>query len=284
MNSTWKDHQRGFEIKLDGDEKRHGIVSLTTGKGQPNMVRDPYFLLNIYRVLADGKLWTVARSEPFTTDWHTNGVTLHWNPTATLPAELRASYVVEDDASVTLRFRVRAVRDLARFEISVGSYFDFSYEPYAVLSINPQDGTHVRQPVLWKAEDQAFVRGHYIHLPRDDQGSITRMDGRWNNPETGKTIAPAVYGPEYGEPVAVMASAEHQIYVVQSTSREVCDAISITYSSDNTNDNIRNHNATYFSLFGEDLKQGDEREATIRQSILQGQPTLEKIREIMGER
>jgi len=282
MNSTWQDQKRGISVKLDGDEKRHGIVSLTTGDGQPDIVRDPYFLMNIYRVLADGKLWTIARGEPFTTDWHGDGMTLHWNPTATLPAELRASYVVEDDATVTLRFRVRAVRDLKQFEVSVGSYFDFSYEPYAVLSLDPQNGSRLRQPVLWKAEDQDFVRGHYIHLPRDDQGSITRMDGRWNSPETGKSIAPAVYGPEYGWPVAVMASKEQQIYVVQSTSRDVCDGISITYSSDNVKDNIRNHNATYFSLFGEDLKQGDEREAVIRQHILNGAPSQEKIAEVVG--
>jgi len=282
MNSTWQDHKRGISVKLDGGEKRHGIVSLTTGDGQPDIVREPYFLMNIYRVLADGKLWTVARGEPFTTDWHGDGMTLHWNPTATLPAELRASYVVEDDATVTLHFRVRAVRDLARLEVSVGSYFDFSYEPYAVLSVDPQDGTRQRQPVLWKAEDQDLVRGHYIHLPRDDQGSITRMDGRWNSPETGKSIAPAVYGPEYCWPLAVMASKEHQVYVVQSTLRDACDGISITYSSDNVKDNIRNHNATYFSLFGEDLKQGEERETVVRQAILQGAPNLEDIARVAG--
>jgi hypothetical protein len=108
------------------------------------------------------------------------------------------------------------------------------------------------------------------------------MDGRWNSPETGKSIAPAVYGPQYAWPVAVMASKEQQIYVVQNTSREACDGISITYSSDNVKDNIRNHNATYFSLFGEDLKQGDEREAVIRQHIVNGEPTQEKIAEVLG--
>jgi hypothetical protein len=82
--------------------------------------------------------------------------------------------------------------------------------------------------------------------------------------------------------VAMMASKEHQIYVVQSTSRDVCDGISITYSSDNVKDNIRNHNATYFSLFGEDLKQGDEREAVIRQVILNGVPNLEDIARAAG--
>ncbi len=278
MSQTFQNTQPGYSLQLDGTPKRHGIVSLTTGESHPNAVREPYFLLNIYRVLADGKLWTVARDEPFTVETQENGMVLHWQPTDTLPVEMRATYQVQHDGSLTLELWVRAAADLARFEISVSSYFDFAYEPYGVLNLGQQDGSKQAQLALWKAEDQPFVRGHYIHLSRDDQGTLTRMDGRWNN-EAGQSIAPAVYGPNYGQPIAAMA-AEFEgetVTIVQSAQRETCDGISLTYSSENTSDNIRNHNALYFSLFGDDLRSGDERTALVRQSIVRETPNIENV-------
>jgi hypothetical protein len=282
MSSTLKEN-----LKLGATKERHGVVSLTTGENQPNVVREPYFLMNIYRVLADKKLQTIARDEPFETERREDGLTLHWQPTETLPLEMRAVYTIENSGNLTLDFWIRAARDLEDLEISVSSYFDFAYEPFGVLDIVSQDELRQSQPVLWKAEDQPFVRGYYIHLPRDDKGSLLRMDGRWNG-DNGKTIAPAVYGPQFAWPVAVMAApnleneiGERGITIVQSTTREVCAAISLTYSSDNEKDNIRNHNATYFSLFGENLKSGEERAATIRQTVLRGAPTLEKIEAAM---
>ncbi len=274
-------------IELAATKERHGVVSLTTGENHPEVVRDPYFLMNIYRVLADKKLQTVARDEPFTSEKRDDGLTLHWQANETLPLEMRAVYTIENDTTLTLDFWVRAARDLEDLEISISSYFDFAYEPFGVLDIVSQDEARQSQPVLWKAEDQPFVRGHYIHLPRDDKGTLLRLDGRWNG-DNGKTIAPAVYGPEFAWPVAVMAAqnlenenGEEGVFIVQSTAREVCAAISLTYSSENEKDNIRNHNATYFSLFGESLKSGEERQATIRQTLLHGTPTLENIEAAM---
>lgn len=286
-NKTWHNEQKNIGLKLGATKERHGVVSLSTGENQPEVVRDPYFLMNIYRVLADKKLWTVARDEPFTTEQREDGITLHWQSNETLPLEMRAVYTVEKSGDLTLNFWVRAARGLEGLEISVSSYFDFAYEPFGVLDIVSQDDARQSQPILWKAEDQTFVRGHYIHLPRDDKGTLLRLDGRWND-DNGKTIAPAVYGPEYAWPVAVMAAQNLEnenddsgVFVVQSTTREVCAAISLTYSSDNEKDNIRNHNATYFSLFGESLKIGEERQATICQTVLRGKPTLENIEAAM---
>jgi hypothetical protein len=284
MSSTKKVH-----LELGATKERHGVVSLTTGENQPNVVREPYFLMNIYRVLADKKLLTIARDEPFETELCEDGLTLHWQPNETLPLEMRAIYTIENDGSLTLDFWIRAARDLEDLEISVSSYFDFAYEPWGVLDIVSQDEARKSQPVLWKAEDQPFVRGHYIHLPRDDKGTLLRLDGRWND-DNGKTIAPAVYGPQFAWPVAVMAApdlenenGERGVTIVQSATRDACAAISLTYSSDNERDNIRNHNATYFSLFGESLKSGEERAATIRQIVLRGAPTLEKIEAAMSQ-
>ena len=278
---------KNLNLKLGATKEKHGVISLTTGENQPEVVRDPYFLLNIYRVLADKKLQTVARDEPFTSEEREDGLTLHWQANETLPLEMRAAYTVENDATTTLDFWIRAARDLEDLEISVSSYFDFAYEPYGVLDIISQDEARKSQPVLWKSEDQTFVRGHYIHLPRDDKATLLRLDGRWNG-ENGKTIAPAVYGPEFAWPVAVMAApnlknenGEDGVFIVQSTTRDVCAAVSLTYSSDNEQDNIRNHNATYFSLFGESLKSGEERQTTIRQTVLRGTPTLENIEAAM---
>ena len=220
MSQIFRSSQQGTSLQLDATPQRHGVVSLTTGDNHPNAVREPYLLMNIYRVLADGKLWTVARQEPFTAEPQDNGLALHWQPTATLPVEMRATYRIEEDAALELQLWVRAARDLARFEISVSSYFDFAYQPYGVLGLDLQDGSRQKQPTLWKAQDQPFVHGHYIHLSRDDQAAITRMDGRWNN-DAGKSIAPAVYGPHYGQPVAAMAARfpDETVTIVQSAQR-----------------------------------------------------------------
>ncbi len=266
---------------LGADKQRHGIVSLRTQETSGELIREPYFGLNVYRLMSSGKLMGVARYEPFrVTSPAGNRLVLEWEPQDVHPCNMIASYEAINEFVVDFTLSVEALKPLERYEVSISSYFDFSLEPYAVISSWPgkNDDADMR---LIKMEDHPYIKGHYFCLPRDQQAAHIRTDGRWADPGTGRMIAHHVIGPCYGRPIAIMASKQE--YVVQMTDPDHCLAIDVTYASKDTEDNIMQHNATYQNLFGDNLQAGDKRSARIRQVLCKGEVNLSNVLNLYNE-
>jgi hypothetical protein len=268
------------ELTLGADSGKHGLTSVKIG-GQPfDLIRSPYFGLNLYRIMYGGRLRGYARTEPFRVKAEAeNGITLAWQSTRANPCRLEATYTVLDEFTVELAVSLEALEYLPNYELSVSTYFDFALEPYALIPPWPgkTDNADLR---LLKLEDHPLVKGHYIYFPRDSKAAATLFDGRWIDGNTGRPIAHFVSGPCYGRPIGIMASNE--LTAVQMADPATCSAISITYASDET-DSIRHHNAVYFTLFGCDLEPGDSKTARIRQTVLPGSPDKERILKLYSE-
>ncbi|MBP1994205.1 hypothetical protein [Paenibacillus eucommiae] len=266
---------------LGADQQRHGIVSLQMQEISGELIREPYFGLNVYRLMSSGKLMGVARYEPFrVTSFASNRLVLEWEAQDAHPCNMVATYEAINESVLDFTLSVEALQQLESYEVSISSYFDFSWEPFAVISSWPgkNDDADMR---LIKMEDHPYIKGYYFCLPRDQKAAHIRTDGRWADAATGQMIAHHVIGPCYGRPIAIMASQEG--YVVQMTDPEHCLAIDVTYASPDTEDDIMKHNATYLNLFGENLQPGDKRSARIRQVLCKGEVNLSDVLDLYHE-
>ncbi|MFB9756881.1 hypothetical protein ACFFNY_35390 [Paenibacillus hodogayensis] len=269
---------RDTAVVLGADRQRHGLVSLTAPGLERNVVREPYFALNLYRIMHGGRLAAIARYEPFELVYATeSGLKLAWQPTEANPCRLEAEYTIVDEATVDLKLFLEAQQPLSNYELTVSSYFDFALEPYSVVPSWPGK-TAEDDLLLLKLEDHPYIKGHYVYLPRDNSAAHTLLDGRWLDEKSGRPIAHFVTGPCYGVPAAVMGT--ESLHIVQAARPDECRAIGITYSSPDESDIIRQHNALYFTLFGGDLEPGDRRTAAIRQTLVAGPPTLASVRRV----
>lgn len=266
-------HVGNAAIVLGADKEKHGLASLRRPEADFDLVREPYFALNLYRIMYDRRLHGIARYEPISVkSQNDRGLVLEWEPTDINPCRIEAVYDIVDESTIDLTVSIEAARAASKYEISVSSYFDFALEPYAVIPKWPAK-TDEADMLLHKVEDHPLIKGHYVYLPRDNEGGHTRLDGRWLNEKTGLPIAPFVTGPFYGRAAAVIGSKD--LNVIQLADPAECSGIGVTYSSEEENDSIRKHNALYFTLFGGDLRPGDKRTARMRQVTAAGEANLE---------
>lgn len=260
---------------LGADSARHGLVSMQTADSTFNFVREPYFALNLYRLMSGGRLKAIARQEPFRIAASTaERLTLEWNETEQHPVRTTASWSLADPDTIDLDLSIEALQSLPDYEISISSYFDFALEPYTVISRWPGK-TEANDLRLLKVEDHPYIKGYYVCFPRESRSAHLRTDGRWRDEKTGSMIAHHVFGPYFGRAIAIMAQPGQ--YIVQMTDPRHCNAIDTTYSSPDKEDSIMRHNALYFNLFGEDLQPGDRRTTRIRQVLCQGEVNLESV-------
>lgn len=269
------------KVVLAADSQRHGIVALQTGKSPLNLIREPYYGLNVYRLMSSGQLMAIARSEPFqVTEATEQRMVLDWQSTSAHPVKLNAAYELVDETTIDFTLSAVALQPLEGYEISICTYFDFSMEPYTVIA-DKQPGHSEGALQLFKVEDHPYVKGYYVCFPRDARTAHMRTDGRWRDNNTGNMIAHHVIGPYYGKPIAIMANKEH--YIVQMTDSTHCNGIDTTYSSDDKKDHIMLHNALYFNCFGDHFQKGERRATRIRQVLCQGEIDLSFVLRLYEE-
>lgn len=268
------------KIIFGADQQKHGIVSLKMGDSPLEYIRDPYYGLNVYRLMSGGRLMAIARTEPFKVQESSDSsLTLDWEPTEAHPVKISVTYKISESI-VDFTLHSETLAALTNYEISICTYFDFSLEPYAIIGRRPHSSEAADLQLL-KVEDHPYIKGYYVCFPRDAYTTHIRTDGRWRNESTGQMIAHHVIGPYYGRPVAIMANEDS--YVVQMADSRYCNGIDTTYSSLDQKDNIMLHNALYFNLFGEDMQPGDRRTARMRQVLCKGKVDFEKVLELYDE-
>lgn len=267
----WTHTTDSTRIVLQGEPTRHGVVSLCHNNSDVDLVREPYFALNFYRFMDQGRLMAVARDEPFQAEGTADGMTLRWQATADHPAELVADYRISGPDTIDLHVTSKTLAPLKAYEVYLSSYFDFSMDPYIVIpkEWNKSDNS---DQLLLKLIDHPLIHSHYLVFPRNSRAAAQRFDGRWINPSTGKLIAPWISGPMLSHPIVIMARENE--YVVQMIDPDSWLAIGTTYSGQ-PDDNIVRHNALYLSLFGDDTEADTVQTARIRQVLCSGTPSIE---------
>lgn len=261
------------QLTLLGERSKHGVVDFRQHGSGLNLVRQPYYQLNVYRFMDQGRLMAIARDEPFETKINEDGMTLKWQATDDHPAELDVEYRVSDPAIIDLFLTSRTLQPLRNYEVYLSSYFDFSMDPYIVLP-DFRGKTERADQRIAKLVDNEIVHSHYLVFPKDERSATLRMDGRWNDPSTGKTIAYWVTGPSPAFPIVFMARDKE--YIVQMIDPKSWFNIGTTYAGHPWDDIVR-HNALYISLFGHDTEANTRQTARIRQVLCKGEPTLEHL-------
>ncbi|MCC7375507.1 MAG: hypothetical protein IT581_12700 [Verrucomicrobiales bacterium] len=211
-------------------------------------------LLGHYRVFSGGKRYgTGAWDWPSTAQALDDGsVVVTWPSAADRPFELQATYRWRTPLSLDVETKVRASADLPTFECFLASYFAPHFSQ-ASVALKPQGGTN--GPVDWKRADRA--NGDWQIYPRDPAVVPIIQDGRWGlepNP-VAWTVRPA-----FAVPVARRRSPNSGLSALLMAPPAECFALSTPYETEE-------HNSTYLSLFGIDLKRGGTARARARLTL-----------------
>jgi len=207
-------------------------------------------LFSPYRLLtSDARFGTAAW------DWASEArllgdgaVEVRWAPDAERPLAITAVYRWAAPNTLDFTATVKPEKDLARFELFLASYFDGFPASFAYVRENPQaDG----KPGFMEARKAS---GDWQAFPRDDAAPPIIGDGRWKrepNPVEWKIM------PRLAAPLALRRDAKTGLTAVLMAPVSDCFAVMMPYGEEG-------HRSVYLSLFGRDLKAGEDATARAR--------------------
>ena len=173
---------------------------------------------------------------------------VHWSPDKVHPLEMTGVYRWAADDTLDLELTVKPQRDLRRFELFLASYFNgFPAALACVERPGPAGGS-------WQFTAAVKARGDWQAFPRDDAAAAICGDGRWARPPNPVTWQ---LMPRLAAPLALRRDAKSGLSAVLMSRPNDCFAVSMPYGEDG-------HRSVYLSLFGGDLKAGQEASAAAR--------------------
>lgn len=288
---------RDLRLEFSTDGTHHGISSLEWKDGGLQLAKAP-FVLNLYRVLAANELLGEARNRPYsvTTQLRNSGTTsshpairLSWEPWQEHPVRLSATYTLGEPNQIDLSIEIEALAAVRAYELFLSSYFDPVLEPH-VIARQQRNAKDAGTPVLHAVKRSPFLYGHYVSFPRDTAAAALMYDGRWQH---GKAPVLWATSPTFAVPMAIMARGQTgegssagenpDPVVIQMASSASCFSVNATYASADPDDIVARHNAVYFSLFGSDLHEGEQRKAHLRMVVVPELPPLDALLDLHRE-
>lgn len=205
-------------------------------------------LLSHYRVFTKGvRYGGGAWDWPSTARLTDQGaVEVFWAAAPDRPFEMRATYRWLYPSTLQLITRVKALQDLQGFESFLANYFHEAFTNSAVLVKTPAGG-----------EDQGRFMpalpayGDWLMFPRDAKAVELIRDGRW---KLEPHPVDWVIMPEYKRPTGFRHAPSSDVTVVLASRPSDCFALATPHQ-------IEAHYSLYLSLFGHDLKAGQEAQA-----------------------
>jgi hypothetical protein len=203
-----------------------------------------------YRLLtADARFgtaaWDWARKAEVLAD---GAARVRWSPDEVHPLELTGVYRWAADDTLDLELTVKPQRDLRRFELFLASYFNGF----------PASLACVRQPASASGSrrfmEAVKAQGNWQTFPRDDAAAAIFGDGRWTRPPNPVTWTMM---PRLAAPLAMRRDAKSGLTALLMSRPADCFAVSMPYGDEG-------HRSVYLSLFGGDLKAGQEASAGAR--------------------
>lgn len=207
-------------------------------------------ILSPYRMLtSDARFGTAAWDWASKAEPQADGAAkVHWLPDKVHPLEMTGVYRWAADDTLDLELTVKPQRDLRRFELFLASYFNGF----------PASLACVRQPASaggsWRFMEAVKAQGDWQTFPRDDATAAIFADGRWARPPHPVTWKMM---PRLAAPLALRRDANSGLTAVLMSRPDDCFAVSMPYGEEG-------HRSVYLSLFGGDLKAGQEASAGAR--------------------
>ena len=209
-----------------------------------------YGIFSPYRMLtSDARFGTAAWDWTSKAEVLSDGAAkVHWSPDDVHPLEMTGVYRWSADDTLDLRLTVKPQRDLQRFELFLASYFNGF----------PVSSACVGRPASagggWQFIEAVKDQGTWQTFPRDDAAAATFADGRWTRPPHPVTWKMM---PRLAVPLALRRDAKSGLTAVLMARPGDCFAVSMPYGEEG-------HRSVYLSLFGGDLKAGQEASAAAR--------------------
>lgn len=246
---------------LQVDDAHQGILSLVDVKSGEELAKgsNEYGLFNVYRLLAANQRWgdagwTLPKKVRLVEE---GAVRIDWTTADDRPFDLAAELQWKAADTLDMAIMVRPRRDLARFEVFLSSYVKAGMRSLVYL-----------KPARHSADQPAFVPGDvtpltvgtYLSFPRDLQAARLVYDGRW---ERGKNPVQWSISRYLAAPLAMRRDPKTEQVLLFMARPEDCFAIETSYNMDPP-DGVAGHYSTYLSLFGRDLKAGEEAKVVAR--------------------
>ena len=207
-------------------------------------------ILSPYRMLTfDARFGTAAWDWASKAELLADGAAqVHWSPDKAHPLEMTGVYRWAADDTLDLKLTVKPQRDLRRFELFLASYFN----GFPVSLACVQQPASASGP--WRFMEAVKAHGDWQTFPRDDTAATIFSDGRWARPPHPVTWKMM---PRFAAPLALRRDANSGLTAVLMSRPSDCFAVSMPYGEEG-------HRSAYLSLFGGDLKAGQEASAGAR--------------------
>ena len=234
-----------------------GVLKGTLGEGGKSLglrpvthiasgaqVAGAFGILSPYRLLtADARFGTAAWDWASKSELLADGAArVHWSPDKEHPLEMTGVYRWAANDTLDLDLTVRPQRDLRQFELFLASYFNGF--PLSLAFVQ-QPASEKRSYRFMEAEQAG---GNWQMFPREDATAAIFSDGRWARPPH-----PVKWKmmPRLAAPLALRRDVKSGLTVVLMSRPDDCFAVSMPYGEEG-------HRSVYLSLFGRDLKKGQE--------------------------
>ena len=201
-------------------------------------------LFSHYRLLDDhARYGKAAWDWPSQAKLLSNGaVEVRWSADNEHPFDMMAIYRWSAPNTLDLTTSVTARKELRRFEVFLGSYFDGFPTTVVYAGDKPS--------FLGASKDQ----GKWHMFPRNQEAVQMIQDGRWKHPPNPVEW---VIREKLALPLAVRRDADRGLAAMLMSRSQDAFAIAIPHDDEG-------HRSVYFSLFGRDFKNGDSATAKSR--------------------
>jgi hypothetical protein len=215
-----------------------------------------------YRVFTKG-----LRYGPGAWDWPSTAkllpdgaVEVLWAPAEGRPFEMHAVYHWSSAAALDVDTIVKAAQDFTGFESFLACYFNEQFTNCSVYAqLSPAKSGKAGLLAAEKAQ------GDWQMFPRDSAAVALITDGRWKLDPNPVNWA---IRPFLAEPLALRRAPASNLWVALLSPHEDCFAVATPHESEG-------HYSVYLSMFGRDLKTGEETRARARLQVGQSVPAPE---------
>ncbi|MBP7933261.1 MAG: hypothetical protein KA354_01320 [Phycisphaerae bacterium] len=246
---------------LQVDDTHQGILSLVdvkTGEELAKGIKD-YGLFNVYRLLASNKRWGDAGwTLPKKCRLMANGsVRIDWAAADDRPFDLAAALQWKAPDTLDMEIAVTPRQDLPKFEVFLSSYVKAGMRSLVYLG-TARHGSG--KAAFVPGDATPLTVGTYLSFPRNLHAAQLVCDGRW---EQGQNPVQWSITRYLAAPLAMRQDPKSGQTLLFMARPQDCFAIETSYNMDPP-DGVAGHYSTYLSLFGQDLKAGEEAKAVAR--------------------